>query len=314
MSKRVFYISPEGNDNSVGDASHPFATIERVQEEVVKMHESLDDDIEVRMYGGNYWLKKPIKLTINDNLPNNLSWRFTAVDQGRMPVLNAGRAVEKWEQFSLNGNMVYRTFLPHIDYIRCFFVNSTPRKLARRYKTKEERQYFGWIPNTGMNSFEIRFEPIGSVKNPKQMEVVWNPEWKIVMYRAEAIEPGNIVRMNKKYFKRLTSTIKAFQKTEKDINGYWWPNPARHPLYLQNDIYFITEPGEFCFDEEEHYLYYYPLPGEDIHSELCIYPYLDEIMSINGMGTPTTRPQPLCNIIFENIGFGYAACPISFHG
>ena len=72
MSKRVFYISPEGNDNSVGDASHPFATIERVQEEVVKMHESLDDDIEVRMYGGNYWLKKPIKLTINDNLPNNL--------------------------------------------------------------------------------------------------------------------------------------------------------------------------------------------------------------------------------------------------
>ena len=308
LASNIYYVSPNGSNGNVGTKEKPFATLEFAKKVVNTFKNEINDDMTIVLLGGNHFLNKPVKFTVADQLPNDHKWIIRG-EEGEEAVINGGKLVTNWEETELNGVKMFRAHLPAAKYIRTFYVDGEGRNLASKWKVaKADRPKFGWIPFTDMNSFEVRFHELGEIHNPKQLEVIWNPEWKICMYRAESVSPGNIINMNRKYFKRLTTTIKAYMyKTQADINGYWWPNPGRHGLYIQNDINLITNSGDFCFDEEAKYLYYYPKDGENPAEHECIYSNIDYLIDISGVGHLDKTPEYFRNIQFRNLTFGYAA-------
>lgn len=293
-----FYVSPFGNDKNEGTEEFPFFSIEKAIEKTGRQMNERKDDGTVILKDGYYYPEKTLLLTAESNPADGATLKICAEHEGKA-VISGGRRVVDWEKVVLNGKNMFRAKLPEVTHTRIFTVNGSARNLASIFKSKTERKGWGWIPHTDYSSFEVRFADIPEIHNVEQLEVVWIAEWKTFIYRAEKIA-GNILTMKQPFFSRMTSIVKLSGViTEHDINGYWWPNPARHPLFLQNDISFISERGDFCFDEKEHYLYYYPYLGEDLEKCVCEIAETDEIIKI--AGKDGTIPQRVKNIVFEGL-------------
>ncbi|MGN1100316.1 MAG: right-handed parallel beta-helix repeat-containing protein [Christensenellales bacterium] len=292
------YVSPRGNDKNNGTESSPFLTLEKALDAVKIRNRDTIDDFTVNLDDGYYFLKKTFELTEKDNLRDGKRLTFKAINEDRA-VICGGRRVTNWEKTRLNGLYMYRAKLSDVDSVREFSVDGKRKELASIFKKKSERKGWGIIPHTGYSKIEIRFAELPGIVNPSQMECVWIAEWKMFQFRAENIE-GNVITMKEPYYSRITSIVKlAGSITEHDPNGYWWPTPSRHPMYLQNDISFITERGMFCFDEREKYLYYYPEFGEDIEKSVCVIGELDEIIKIRGRDD--VIPERVKNITFRGL-------------
>ena len=70
VGQNVLFVSTTGNDENDGSYYHPFATIQKAQEVVRDLVQTMTDNIYVYFRGGVYYLDEPIELTEADSGQN----------------------------------------------------------------------------------------------------------------------------------------------------------------------------------------------------------------------------------------------------
>ena len=99
LRKAVFYVSPDGSDNSDGSVGSPFATLEKARDEVRKINGSMSGDIIVYLRGGDYRITKPVEFDTRDSGNGGFTVRYEAYN-GETPVINGAQKVTGWKKYN----------------------------------------------------------------------------------------------------------------------------------------------------------------------------------------------------------------------
>ena len=286
---KELYVSASGNDSNQGTKDKPFKTIERAKEEVRKINKKMTGDIVVNLLG-EFFIDETLTFDAEDSGSNG----FDVIYRGDgSTVVHGGEKISGWEK--VDNTAFYRARLTSDKPFRQFYINEN-----RGIKSRSKWFYFAKDTyddeNVKMKNANDGFILNGSdfpqmFSRPEEIEFVWLPSWKNVRITAEKMvknEEGDIV---------VTFPQPYYDATFAD------PSPTvKTPYYLENAVEFFDEPGEWYFDKETQYLYYYPMEYEDMSVADCYVPRTEFLIDVNG-----TKENPVNNIVFDGIDFKYGA-------
>ena len=274
---KELYVSPLGNDANDGSVNAPFQSVERAHREVA----SCDGDVRVNFAKGVYPISETLLFT------PELCRDREIVYKGDGAELFGGMMVTGWEKHT---DKIYKASLDITD-VRNLYVNTFP---AHRARSKYKYIISGLLEKDG--------EPCG-IKVPEKnfpknfynlydMEIVNNYEWESHRYRItdykylpESHEYAFELDLSSAYLRRLGSFTKCF--------------------YLENDLSFLKNPGDFYYDKEGKTIYYYPYDMEDMATALTYVGRKE--MFVHILGTPGEKA---CNITFDGFRFSGGACNV----
>ncbi len=276
---KELYVSPAGSDTGDGSEKFPFATAERA----VDALSDISGDVRINLLPGTYALKKTLVFT-NENSGNR-----KIVFKGNDSTVFGGVYVKGWEKYNEH---IYKASLDMPD-VRNLYVNTFPAQRARsKYKYNIDGLY------TRAEGEEPCGILVGEKNFPKSfykwqdMEIVNNYEWEshrypITDYRylPESHQYVFELDLSSAYLRRLGSYTKAF--------------------YLENDMSFLKNQGDFYYDKAEKTIYYYPYDNEDMSTALTYVGSKEMFVHILG-----TSEEKVKNITFDGIRFSGGACNV----
>ena len=307
------YVSTTGNDDT-GDGSQgkPFATIEKAKEHVRTLDKD-SGDIVVKIAGGLYELEDTIVFDENDSGNENCTIYYEAVD-GEEPIISGGKLLEgDWEEATEvdwldDGIKAYKTDLVRNDKLRAIYVNGERASMTRRsarplrsvgnYSVTKGEADWAWISKSGIkegNVFAADFGLPADTRNPQNIELESGSTWVKAIVCADTLEetPEGDTQVN---FQMPYAAIA--QQPSWNCNY----NPTRNNDVV-NVFEWLSEPGEFYFDQAGSTLYYIPKEGEDMADAEVIIPELVTLVDIKGS---TPKQDYAAHITFRGLTFAYS--------
>ncbi len=307
------YVSTTGNDDT-GDGSQgkPFATIEKAKEHVRTLDKD-SGDIVVKIAGGLYELEDTIVFDENDSGNENCTIYYEAVD-GEEPIISGGKLLEgDWEEATEvdwldDGIKAYKTDLVRNDKLRAIYVNGERASMTRRsgkptkavgnYSVTKGQADWAWISKSGIkegNVFAADFGLPADTRNPQNIELESGSTWVKAIVCADTLEetPEGDTQVN---FQMPYAAIA--QQPSWNCNY----NPTRNNDVV-NVFEWLSEPGEFYFDQAGSALYYIPKEGEDMADAEVIIPELVTLVDIKGS---TPKQDYAAHITFRGLTFAYS--------
>lgn len=271
------YVSPLGNDGGEGSKASPFATIERAYKAV----SDTDSDVRVNFAEGVYPIKETLLFT------PELCGDREIVFSGDKAEFFGGVKVTGWEKHT---GGIYKASLDLPD-VRNLYVNTFPAQRARsKYKYNIDDLYTKGEEPCGILVGEKNFPK--SFYKWQDVEIVNNYEWESHRYRIidykylpESHQYAFELDLSSAYLRRLGSFTKSF--------------------YLENDLSFLKNQGDFYYDKAEKTIYYYPYDNEDMSTALTYVGGKEMFVHILG-----TSEKKAGNITFEGIRFSGGACNV----
>ena len=293
-----FYASPDGNDDWSGvlpeaDAygkDGPFATLERSREAVREFTALLRKKggfsrgrIGVVLRGGKYRLKEPLSLGPADGGSPDCPVTYQAYP-GDEPILSGGVELTGWKPFSGN---VLRCELPggvrgEIPRFRQLFFNGERQRRSRWPKFDLEKPLSGgWAFTEGPaeedshSSFIYQPDTFRhDWAKPQQVEINIFPYkgWCNCIVPMESIDAS-------------TRMIKLSHKVwdVRSVAPWYWSMPLceGNRFFVENALEELDQPGEWCLDLEERFVYFWP-PEELTRDTEVVLPVLDCLVDIEG--------------------------------
>ena len=307
------YVSTTGNDDT-GDGSQgkPFATIEKAKEHVRTLDKD-SGDIVVKIAGGLYELEDTIVFDENDSGNENCTIYYEAVD-GEEPIISGGKLLEgDWEEATEvdwldDGIKAYKTELVRNDKLRAIYVNGERASMTRRsarplrsvgnYSVTKGQADWAWISKSGIkegNVFAADFGLPADTRNPQNIELESGSTWVKAIVCADTLEetPEGDTQVN---FQMPYAAIA--QQPSWNCNY----NPTGNNDVV-NVFEWLSEPGEFYFDQAGSTLYYIPKEGEDMADAEVIIPELVTLVDIKGS---TPKQDYAAHITFRGLTFAYS--------
>lgn len=295
---RTYYVSPQGNNEGAGTYDDPFKNIEYALFAQKNFKYDIADDMEIILFEGTYYLDDTLKISHFNNIDGHtLTIR---ADENARVIISGGKRIKQWEPVLVNGVNIFRAPIQEIKYGRSLYVDGKPMELASLHATRGVK--FNWVNGSNQSAINLQNTDISTLRNASQVEVIWHCQWKLFLHRVERSEGSSILHMLQPYFSYATTPASVGGL---DPEGWWFPN-ERYPVYLQNDVSFIDTPGEFCYDESEKYMYYYPIDGIDPNTQECIVSNLETIVEVKG----DIVHKRVNNVLFDSIIFSHGGFPL----
>src|SRR6056297_1662933 len=89
------YVSPLGNDSGAGTEEDPFLTIQKAQEKVRSLTDTMISDINVYLRGGRYEISDTLNFNQTDGGNNEYSVVYKNYP-GEIPVIDGGVQINGW--------------------------------------------------------------------------------------------------------------------------------------------------------------------------------------------------------------------------
>ena len=293
----VFYVSPDGSDSGDGTLGSPFATLERVRDEVRKINGSMTGDIIVYLRGGDYRITQPVEFDTRDSGKGGYRVRYEAYN-GETPVINGAQKVTGWKKYN---DKLWAAPLDRDIKLRNLYVND--RRADMGSVQVQAKGGYGdyyvqagqadWAWDSGKKSDGIVYDA-GSMpritSNFDDLEVVNGTTWNenIVCSRDIMYDGGSMILLMQQPYGAIAQTPGW---------GAGFTTGGTHTIY--NAFSFVDSEGEFFFDKTEKVLYYYPRSGEDMTTADVEAPVSDCLIKIAGKST-SDRVE---NITFSGITF-----------
>ncbi|MGF1590471.1 MAG: right-handed parallel beta-helix repeat-containing protein [Pleurocapsa sp.] len=97
----MFYVDPQGSDQSLGTKDAPFATLQRSRDAIRELkrqqHGTLRQSVTVWLREGTHFLAQPLELTAEDSGRADLPIIYRAYP-GEKPVISGGQRITDWKQ------------------------------------------------------------------------------------------------------------------------------------------------------------------------------------------------------------------------
>lgn len=299
----AFWVSPDGNDASPGTEQAPFLTLERARD-AVRALPSLafkDQDVHVYLKEGTYRLQQPLILDSRDSGHGGHDVVYSAAP-GAHPLISGAIQVTNWSVSNISPQIYVSTISPSRS--RQLYVNGNRAERAQTppYPPGFLPQYTSggieFIPTCLPPPPECVVDP-QFWTNPQDIEAVILTQWKMMRVPINTIIPYN---------PPANGLITLQEPAWTNANVYFdiaTNQPGEWSFWqvtrFENALEFLTQPGQWYLNSSLGYLYYYPLPGEDLSTADVELPILEAL--IVGQGT---LEQPIHNIRFEGLTFSYA--------
>ena len=245
----------------------PLASLAGARDAVRRLKHAgeLQQPVEIRVRGGTYRLAEPLRLSGGDSGTAACPISYLPYP-GEQPVLSGGRRITGWK--------------PHRDGIVCaelpgvragrwrfrqLFCNNRRMVRARRPKLdRAEPLYGGWafieeiLPDNGETvPTTFRFA-----------EGVFPERWSQPQQAEIVVFPGkcwinDIIRIRAVDHRRRAITLARPVGPSAHTLGAATHLAAGNRFYVENNLEDLTEPGEWCLDQESGTLYFWPpVPSE----------------------------------------------------
>jgi len=300
-----FYVAPNGDDGNAGTLEAPFATIGKAQEAVRAVAaEGLKKDVTVILRGGVYTLDTCLVFGPEDSGTAEHSITYAAY-AGEKPVISGGRVITGFKKAEGNKWTANLLGTPSTTQAAQAPPASSATWSFRQLFRGDVRLVRGRFPNAG------KLLTVESV-NPEVTEIVLkevpgleNLDGKnaeLVMFQNWSISRVPIVRSEGK--KVVTSAPVGWIG-----HGAMTTASPGKPVYVENALEFVDEPGEWYLDYDSGVLTYKAGSGEDPNQETFVAPKLQQLLVVKG-----TADKPVRNLHFEGLTFEYCEWPLPESG
>ena len=298
-----FFVAPNGRDANPGTSQNPFASFQRAQEAVRAERKAHPEQaVTVTFRAGEYHVDKTIEFGAADSGSSaERPVRYQA-EPGASVVISGGRGIAGWEPDPERAG-VWRTRLPQgangtSDSFEQLWVND---RRAVRARTPNYWQFGTLISVTeepGENggrdvkrSFTARPELLAPLRGLddaalRRVQVVVFHKWDTTREWLQSASPAQGI------FTTRGAKMQSWNRMESDCL-----------FYFENLLPALDAPGEW-FLEPTGWLYYRPLPGEDMKKAEVVAPELERFLSIQGAGDdPAGWVQ---HVVFDGLKFRHA--------
>lgn len=282
----TIYAAPNGS-GTAGTKDAP-CSLDGARDLVRKQNATMKGDIVVYLKGGTYTLTAPFQLQetadVHDSGTNGFNVIYEAAP-GETPVLSGGITVTGWTVFDKDKN-IYRAKVPDGTASRQLYVNDRRADRARGPMLPP-----GWTKTP--TGFTITDTSMANWKNVDDIEVVSRSSWKHLRCGIASIT-GTTVLMKTPGWNNASKSPKPGNPFNgggtQQINKVDW---------LENALELLQTPGQWYLDRKEGYVYYIPLPGEDITTATVVMPVLEKLLDASG----ADFDHPLHNVEVKGITF-----------
>ncbi|NOU74980.1 hypothetical protein GC098_26940, partial [Paenibacillus sp. LMG 31458] len=314
-----FFVSPSGSDTNDGSYDHPFATLQAARDAVRLINSNMTGDIYVFVAAGDYYVNNTISFNESDSGTNGFNVIYRNLDSlGTAKFIGGNKVTSEWNVVertgadtdlpaSANGN-VYKTFVGTGINFNTLYVNDTRAVMARtknlnidpRFpasQTDYMRSAGGGVSNLIYNAGDIDAASLNGLVNAQArgeldaQVYMWDGGYWDWMTDTIPLASINTSTRNITY-KTVPGNPAAYRPK------YATRNNARY--FLQGNLGFLDQPGEYYFNKNTGYLYYYPLAGsESLDSQDIVIPAVEKIIDIMG----TSRTSMVTHITFSGLEF-----------
>jgi len=283
----TIYVSPDGKDTGDGTENDKVSLI-RALELIAEKNVNMAGNIEVILADGYYYLENTLEITEAHGGTNNYSVVWKAAE-GAEPVIGsgyaiAGNAFTKWTE----NEEIYVVNVPEWLDSRQLFVDNIRATRARSEAGLTNAGYlFNGETNIGYTCDDTKLADFAKIQD---LELVFKSRWtqprcgvtsiQIVSGKAQIVmdQPGWQYLLDK---------------------GSHYPQETG-PVWYENALELLDEPGEWYLDTDADKLYYMPRPWESMQNVTIRVPVIDgELITITGSSYDNAAE----NIRFEGITF-----------
>jgi len=268
----TLYASPSG---SAGDclSDRPCA-IEAVKAKARAARQSGAADVIVRLMSGQYDITKPLIFDASDGGGAGHPVRYIAAD-GASPVLSGGVRVAQWRLEDATANIWSAPLPPTIQansetgtWPRALFVNGKKAERARLLLTpvKGGAPSLGKARLSGGAGYAIDIPGMTGWRHPNDIEIVYTNAWTMVRCPVASIAPQTIMVQVECWNDAKTNY------TSKYGFGLNW---------LENNLAFLTHPGQWYLDGAARKIYYKPRPGEAMDKAAAVIASTEQLIIVD---------------------------------
>lgn len=276
----VFVDGENGNDSADGNAGSPVASVSAAKSIVARSNRNMTNNIFVFIKGGEYSISDTLKFTPEDSGTNG--YNIVYMSDGGRAVLSGGVHIKGFSVY--NSEMgIYRAKIDKGIDSRQMFVNGIRATRARS--------------NTGLANCTTDNGEIGHTttdifladyKHPEDLEMVYYEQWTNPRCGVSEIQVNDGV-----------ATLVMDQPGWNAVRNKGGTSVTT-PVYYENALELLDEPGEWYLDTHEGYLYYKPRVFEDINTADVVLPVTEKLLYMDG-----TTDDNVHNIYFKNLEFKY---------
>lgn len=322
----IWVDGEDGSDSNAGTEAAPFKTMERARDKVRTLNGSMAGDILVNIAAGDYYVQNPIEFTETDSGKNGHRVIYSVApgeDPGSARFIGGKAVTSAWSLVQRTGadadlpaaaaGHVYRTQVGTEVDINTIYVDDTRATMARTPNRNPDprfpssrgdylRSTGGGVYNLSYKADDIGGESLTGLLNAQARDeldaqvFVWNLNYRDWM--TDTVEIGSI--------NATTRNIQfASDEAHPELNRarYWIGGSARY--FVQGNLGFLDQAGEYYFNKTTGVLYYYPLDGAAPSSGDVVIPTVKKIIDLAG----STRQNRVENITFDGLAFTATAFP-----
>jgi len=278
---KELFVSPQGSDAGDGSQAAPFATIVRAQQEARTLNGDMTGDIVVNLGAGTYMLDETLNFSPEDSGTNGHFVIYRGAG-GEETVVSGGSVVEGLTETQPGSGLYAASVDPALE-TRQLFVDGI-RAVRARSESGLDR------PNKTDTGYTSRDTQIASWSAPEELELVFEDVWTNARVRVQSVTEANGLAQ---FALREPgwSNVKDRGQTSATI-----------PVYYENALELLDEPGEWYLDQDADVLYYMPRTWENMDTAEVIAPRLEKLVAVTG----ESADAPVRNLNFENLAFMYS--------
>ena len=270
-TQTVLYASPTGSGSACTITAPCSLTGARTRVEALAP--DMTSDITVYLLGGTYRLASTFQLGVADSGENGYTVAYEAYP-GQRPVISGAMQVTGWSLYDSSLG-IYRASVPAGTQSSQLFVNGTRAVRARSASNPSGFTLSG-------SSFVTSDSSYLSYTNVSDIQIVDDNDWKQMRCPLTSITETSSGGSS------LNVNPTCFAENNTDVPNVGFPlNGNGLPVFdaiswIENAYQLLTEPGQFYFDSGVGYLYYIPLPGQNMATADVELPVLQDLVDLSG--------------------------------
>ncbi|MEC0091203.1 DUF7402 domain-containing protein [Paenibacillus macquariensis] len=314
-----FFVSPSGSDTNDGSHDHPFATLQAARDAVRLIDSNMTGNIYVSIASGNYYVNSTISFNESDSGTNGFNIIYRNLDGlGTAKFIGGNKVTSSWSAVTRTGadadlpaaveGKVYKTNVGTDINFNTLYVNDA-RAIMARTKNLEIDPRFPAASTTymrsaggGINTLIYKSGDIDSESLTGMIHAQTRGDLDAQVYMWDGgywdwmTDTIPIASIN-------TSTRTLNYKTDPNNRAAYRPKYATRSdarYFLQGNLGFLDQPGEYYFNKTTGDLYYYPtIDSGNISDQDIVIPAVEKIIEVKG----AARTSMVSHITFSGLEF-----------
>ncbi|WP_297088270.1 right-handed parallel beta-helix repeat-containing protein [uncultured Draconibacterium sp.] len=289
-----FYVDPENglDSNSGTSITKAFKTIDKAKKEVagILSNGTLNGNIIIYLRGGVHTLNSTLEFSSSDSGTNNCLITYKNY-KSESPIISSGEIINgKWKKDS---GHIKKIKIGAGKVFRQLYINDICKTRARTPNLGSTKKFYSELQHDGFNIEKGLLDNLSDWVD--KIELVASCKW-----------------MHKRL--RISKTYNTDSYTRAVINATEWEALTKGPqgvrkyireeYWIENAYEFLDKAGEWYYNDKSGWLYYWPLPHENLAKAEVIIPNIEKAFFLNG-GDGIDFSKPITNLQFQGLTFKY---------